>query len=134
VRACVRARTLTLALGADTHTHTHTHTLYTRRPEMRFDVLVREGMHQQATGILVAAARDNAQMAHEALRKGLEGLGPSVVAQASEQSAGLMKSLMPWLEQLVPSCETIDPAMEVPTYIHAYIRMKFLCGSQVCAR
>ncbi len=80
---------------------------------MRFDVLVREGMHQQATGILVAAARDNPQMAHEALRKGLEGLGPSVVAQASEQSAGLMKSLMPWLEQLVPSCETIDPAMEV---------------------
>ena len=27
--------------------------------------------------------------------------------------AGLMESLMPWLEQLVPSCETIAPAMEV---------------------
>eukprot|EP00802_Teleaulax_amphioxeia_P001771 Tamp_01773.p1 GENE.Tamp_01773~~Tamp_01773.p1 ORF type:complete len:978 (-),score=217.46 Tamp_01773:562-3495(-) len=83
------------------------------RTEMRFDVLVREGMHQQATGILVTAARDNAQTAHEALRKGLEGLGQSVVAQASEQSPGLMESLMPWLDQLVPSCETIDPAMEL---------------------
>ena len=55
---------------------------------MRFDVLVREGMHQQATGILIATARDNPQTAHEALRKGLEGLGQALVTQSAEQPNG----------------------------------------------
>jgi len=55
---------------------------------MRFDVLVREGMHQQATGILISAARDNPAVAHEALRKGLEGLGQQIVVHVSQPPNG----------------------------------------------
>lgn len=62
---------------------------------MRFDVLVREGMHQQATGILIATARESPQTAHEALRKGLEGLGQALVTQSAEQPNG--RFLFVWI-------------------------------------
>ena len=60
------------------------------RAEVRFDVLVREGMYQQAMGILMAAARENPQGAYEALRKGLDGLTPLVLVSAAQQPNGIV--------------------------------------------
>jgi hypothetical protein len=64
-----------------------------RRAEVRFDVLVREGMYQQATGILIAAARENQQGAYEALRKGLDGLTPPVLVSAAQQPNGMARGV-----------------------------------------
>ena len=61
---------------------------------MRFDVLIREGMHKEATGILIAAARDHPQAAHESLRKGLEGLGQTVITDAVNQPGGVSTCLL----------------------------------------
>ena len=55
---------------------------------IRFDVLVREGMHVEATGILISAARERPQPTFEALRKALEGLGSEIVKQDAQQSDG----------------------------------------------
>ena len=56
-------------------------------------------------------ARDNPQLAYEALKRGLEALGSQIVTQPN----GIMDSLWPWLEQLVPVGEGIDSTMEVST-------------------
>jgi len=55
------------------------------KPEMRFEVLAREGLHSQATSILVSTARDNPQLAHTALKVGLEALGSQLHRPHTQQ-------------------------------------------------
>jgi len=78
------------------------------KPEMRFEVLAREGLHAQGTSILIAATRDNHQQAHASLKAALEALG----GQFLTQNAAVVDALWSWIEQLVEQGEGVDPAME----------------------
>ena len=47
------------------------------------------------------------------LRKGLEAMGSRTLTAAAQEPNGLLESMLPWLETLIPVAEAIDPACEV---------------------
>ena len=99
---------------------------------MRFDVLIREGMHKEATSILIAAARDHPQAAHESLRKGLEGLGQTVITDAVNQPGGVSTCLLVSLSPCV--CARMLALSRPAGFRPCMLILTIVCDCVCCCR
>jgi len=76
--------------------------------EVRFEVLVRDGLHSRAAAILASVAEEDVNAAVNAVKNGLEALGTDVIKQPN----GIIDAIWPWLEQIVSNGEAADSVME----------------------
>ena len=80
-----------------------------RRPEVRFEVLVREGMVQQAVGLIEEIVKPQNTASFQVLRDCFNVLG----SEFFSQNSAVLDALWPLLQETVQQTPEIDVAMEV---------------------
>ena len=89
--------------------------VYARRrgAELRFEVLVRDGMVEEAMKLLTSQAKIDSKTTMRALHKALDALGPQILDNSTGGLGGdLMQSLWAWLTEMLQVSEDADIALE----------------------